>query len=75
MQEQAGFFSRVAQIASPLQSEHRYKIQRDEEETENSQGEEDENWEPAPMGFQEELDVDFHVTLKDLKLSEDELVF
>jgi len=28
------------------------------------------------MEFQEEeLDVDFHVTLEDLKLSEDELVF
>jgi len=38
--------------------------------------EEDENWEPALMEFQEkELDVDFHVTSKDLKLSGDELVF
>jgi len=57
-------------------STQRYKVQRDEEGTENSQGEEDENWEPAQMEIQEEeLDVDFHVTLEDLKLSGDKFVF
>jgi len=42
----------------------RHVIQRDEEETEDSQGEENENWEPTLMEIQEEeeLNVDFHVT-------------
>jgi len=80
-QDQAESTGMTACASSRLQQEHRYVTEQPTKDINFSQGEEEEeNPENAVQGFEEEeLDMDFHISLDDsleeIALSGDELVF
>jgi len=79
-QDQAESTGMTACASSPLQQEHRYVTKHPTKDNNFSQEEEEDNWENAVQEFEEEeLDVDFHISLDDsleeIALSGDEWFF